>query len=192
MDDEPALWKRAVAGESAAFGALFDEHRDRVFGQALRLTSSRHEAEDITALVFLEAWRRRASVRVVDGSIIAWLLVATNFVSKNSSRALRRHRAAMESLPPAEATPDFAADVDARLDGEARATVTRAAFGRLSRNDQDIITLCVLEELTVAQAAQTLGVPLGTVKSRLSRAKQRLAKAITESTESTSALGGAR
>ncbi|WP_143466114.1 RNA polymerase sigma factor, partial [Leifsonia sp. NCR5] len=52
----------------------------------------------------------------------------------------------------------------------------RDAFAKLSRQDQDVITLCVLEELTTSQAAQALGVPDGTVKSRLSRARKRLAE----------------
>src|ERR1700712_4630610 len=93
-----SLWDRARGGDPAAFGAVFDEHRDRVFGQALRLTRSAHDAEDVTALVFLEAWRRRASVHVIDGSIIAWLLVTTNYVAKNAARTAHRHRAAMATI----------------------------------------------------------------------------------------------
>jgi RNA polymerase sigma factor (sigma-70 family) len=192
MTDGASLWNRARAGEPAAFGAVFDEHRDRVFGQALRLTRSVHDAEDVTALVFLEAWRRRESVRVVDGSIIPWLLVTTNFVARNAVRAARRHRAAMATLPPPEPHPDFSSDVDRRIDGEGRAAKARAAFARLSKNDQDVITLCVIEEMTVPSAATALGVPAGTVKSRLSRAKQRLAEYLADFTESGSTVGGAR
>lgn len=133
MDNEEAQWARARDGESAAFGEQFDAHRDRVFGQALRLMGSVHDAEDVTALVFLEAWRRRNHVRIVDGSTIAWLLVTTNFVAKNQARTLSRHRAAMATLPAPEPSPDFSTDVDERLDGDERATSARRPFAALSQ-----------------------------------------------------------
>jgi len=60
-----------------------------VFRHALRLTRSLHDAEDTAGIVFLEAWRRRESMREVDGSVIGWLLVTTNNVHRNSSRASR-------------------------------------------------------------------------------------------------------
>lgn len=176
--DEAGVWAAARAGDSAAFARLFDAHRDRVFGQALRLIRSPHEAEDATALVFLEAWRKRDSVRVVDGSVIGWLLVATNNVVRNLTRSNRRYRAMLDRIPapsPTDDERDHAERVDERLDQEARNAEVRASFARLSRADQDVITLCVLEELSTAQAARVLGIPAGTVKSRLSRAKQRFA-----------------
>jgi RNA polymerase sigma-70 factor (ECF subfamily) len=192
MDDEPSLWQRATGGDSQAFGELFEAHRDRIFGQALRFTRSPHDAEDVTALVFLEAWRRRESVRVVDGSILPWLLVTTNYVAKNTGRSLRRHRAAMSTLPAPAPAPDFAPEVDERLDRTDREAAARKSFARLSINDQAVVTLCVIEELTITQAAAALGVPPGTVKSRLSRAKRRLAEFMPETTASENALGGAR
>jgi RNA polymerase sigma factor (sigma-70 family) len=179
--DEEATWARARDGDSSAFADLYDTHRDRVFGQALRLTRSPHDAEDVTAMVFLEAWRRRASVRLVDGTIVAWLLVATNFVVRNHTRSARRYRAALERIPKPTASdqPDETEAVDHRLDTSGRDASVRAAFARLSPNDQDVITLCVLEELPMEQAATALKVPVGTVKSRLSRARQRLASHLT-------------
>ncbi|RKR74686.1 RNA polymerase sigma factor [Frondihabitans australicus] len=174
-DDEIDVWARARDGDPEAFGSLFDRHRDRVFGQALRLVRTPHDAEDVTALVFLEAWRKRGSVRVVDSSILPWLLVTTNYVSRNATRAARRHRAAMASLPQAVPTPDHADVVLDAMDAGSRDAIVRQAFIRLPKPDQDVLTLCVVHEFTLQQAADGLGVPLGTVKSRLSRAKKRLA-----------------
>ena len=84
--DEAAAWSAARGGDGPAFASLFDRHRDRVFGHALRLVRERHDAEDVTAVVFLEAWRKRESVRLVDGSIIGWLLVTTNYAARNHTR----------------------------------------------------------------------------------------------------------
>ncbi|WP_426516499.1 RNA polymerase sigma factor [Diaminobutyricibacter sp. McL0618] len=191
IDEGASLWHRAIGGDTAAFGALFETHRDRVFGQALRLMRSRHDAEDVTALVFLEAWRRRESVHEVDGSILPWLLVTTNYVARNAARAMRRHHLAMASIPAPSPEPDFAPDVDDRLDRSEQETAARAGFARLNASDQAVVTLCVIEGLTNAQAAVVLGVPAGTVKSRLSRAKRRLAENMPEAAASGNALGGA-
>jgi RNA polymerase sigma-70 factor (ECF subfamily) len=172
--DEADAWSRARAGDPASFAALFDRHRDRVFGQALRLLRTPHDAEDVTAMVFLEAWRRRETVRVVEGSIVAWLLVTTNNVIRNQSRSTRRYRSALAKLSHPEPQPDHGPDVDDVMDNTERTRVVREAFASLSAHDQDVITLCVIEELPLAEAAAVLNVPVGTVKSRLSRAKRRL------------------
>ena len=168
-------WRRAASGDPEAFGAVFDRHRDRVFGLALRLLGHRHDAEDATALVFLEAWRRRGSVRVVDGSVLPWLLVTTGHVAQNASRARRRHRLALAELPPSEVVDDHADDVAARVDGAGRDGEVRSALRRLRPADRDVLLLCVVQELSLDAASVVLDVPLGTVKSRLSRARARLA-----------------
>lgn len=188
--DEAAAWSKAREGDAPAFAALFDRHRDRVFGQALRLLRAPHDAEDVTAMVFLEAWRRRADVRVVDGSIVAWLLVTTNNVVRNHDRSTRRYRIALAKLPQPAPQDDHAPAVDAALDNLPRDRRVRDAFAQLSPRDQDVITLCVLEELPLAEAAAVLRVPVGTVKSRLSRAKQRLG-ALTVGTAAPALEGGA-
>jgi RNA polymerase sigma factor (sigma-70 family) len=192
--DEPALWELAREGDATAFASLFDRHRDRVFGQALRLMRSPHDAEDVTAMVFLELWRRRSSVQLVNDTIVGWLLLATNNVAHNFSRSMRRYKAVIERIPPSQDVDSEPFDrVDARIDGSARGRGVNSAFARLSANDQNVITLCVLEEMTLPEAAAALGVPLGTVKSRLSRAKQRLSVLTTEELgETVIASGGVK
>ncbi len=174
------MLERVQAGDADAFGALFDLHHDRVFRQALRLTASVHDAEDVTAVVFLEAWRRRESMRAVDGSVVGWLLVTTNYVFRNFARSSRRYRQALQHLPVPEHAPDHSGSVDDRIDSDARRAALRAALATLPRRDQDVLTLCVLEELSTTEAAEALGIAPGTVKSRLSRAKARLAALLSD------------
>lgn len=191
--DEPALWELARGGDSGAFAILYDKHRDRVFGQALRLLRSNHDAEDVTAVVFLELWRRRKSVTLVNGTVIGWLLVATNNVSHNFARSIRRYKAVIDRIPPSEVGGREFDRVDEKLDSASGGRIIGSAFAQLSANDQNIITLCVLEEFSLSEAASALRIPLGTVKSRLSRAKQRLSVLTTEAMERTAiASGGAR
>lgn len=182
----------ARSGDPSAWGELFEAHRDRVLGHALRLTRSLHDAEDVTGMVFLEAWRRRDVVREVNGSIIGWLLVTANNVARNGARSQRRFKAAIDKLPRPEHETDFAPDLLGRLDDDPLHVAVREAFAALSSKDQDVIALCVLEEMTMTEAARVLGVPLGTVKARLSRAKAKLAKATAGDAGLTSALGGVR
>jgi DNA-directed RNA polymerase specialized sigma24 family protein len=95
-------WTAALRGDSDGFAAVFDCHRDRVYGYALRLTGNVHDAEDLTAGAFLELWRRRKSVRVVDGTVLPWLLVTTTNLARNRARGLRRYRALIDALPRSE------------------------------------------------------------------------------------------
>jgi RNA polymerase sigma factor (sigma-70 family) len=190
--DDAARWEAARAGDPAAFGDLYRRHRDRIYGHALRLTRSSPDAEDVTALVFLEAWRRRERVRVVDGTILPWLFVTTANVIRNHERAARRHRAAMSSLPPASAAPDHAPEIDDNIDRLGPRSELRRAFVALSARDQEVVTLCVLEEVPLAEAAATLGIPLGTLKSRLSRAKARLSRSLEVTFDPDPTTGGAR
>ncbi|MGD8193781.1 RNA polymerase sigma factor [Herbiconiux sp. P18] len=182
--DELSTWERARRGDPAAFGAMFDLHQARVFRQARRLTHSEHDAEDVTALVFLEAWRRREAVHVVDGSVLPWLTVTTNNVARNSERSRNRHRALLAKLhgedsASAATAPDHAAEVDERLDRQATARTVAQALDRLPRRDRDVIALCLIQGLSTAEAAAALGVAPGTVKSRLSRARRRLSADVT-------------
>lgn len=171
---DEALWRLVVNGDGDAFGALFDRHRDRVLRHALRLLGSAHAAEDITAIVFYEAWRRREHLRMVNGSIVAWLLVTANNTIRNEVRQRRRYRNFLNQLPPPGTSPDIA-DQFAEADEQgAQAAALRQAFVRLRPPERDVLTLCVVEGLSVREAGAALMIAEGTVKSRLHRAKARL------------------
>lgn len=167
------LWRDAVAGDAQAFGVLFERHARAVYVFCFRRTADWSLAEDLTSVVFLEAWRRRAQVRLVRESALPWLLgVATNVVL-NARRSLRRHRAALERLPR-EQEPDFADDVAERLDDERHMRSLLHALAALPRRERDVLALCRFAGLSYEEAAVALGIPVGTVRSRLSRARARL------------------
>jgi RNA polymerase sigma-70 factor (ECF subfamily) len=145
---------------------VFDRHRDRIRRHARGLAPSPTEAEDVVSLTFLEAWRRRDSVRFVDQSMLPWLLRTATYTCMNLARSERRYRAALARIPAADPSPDPA---DLIGDGE-----VLGAMRRLSLRDQEIITLCVLEDLSTEDAARLLGVRPSSARSRLSRARARL------------------
>lgn len=169
-DSDQADWARVLAGEGEAFGRVFDRHRDRVRRHALGLAPSRDDAEDVVSLTFLEAWRKREVIRFVDQSMLPWLLRTATYTCLNLARSERRHRVALSRLPAGEAAYDPA---DFAKDG-----AVFEAMRRLSARDQEIITLCVLEDLTTEKAALLLGVRPSSARSRLSRAQSRLRDAL--------------
>lgn len=167
------LWARAVAGEPRAFGELFERHSRVIYTFAFRRTADWSLAEDLTSVVFLEAWRRRADVRLVHESALPWLFgIATN-VLRNARRSLRRHQAALGRLA-VEDEPDFAGELAERLDDRRRMREILVSFAQLPRREQEVIALCRWSGLSYEEAAVALDVPIGTVRSRLARARRRL------------------
>ncbi len=174
--------ERIRAGDADAFGEAFDEHAGAVYAHAVRMLGNRSAAEDAVSLTFLEAWRLRSRLRP-DGhteegnrseSIRPWLLgIATNVV-RNASRAARRHRAALLRVPLHDVDLDFADDVVGRMAEADELAAAHRALAQLRPKDRDVVLLCVWAGLDYAAAAEALDIPVGTVKSRLSRARARL------------------
>jgi RNA polymerase sigma factor (sigma-70 family) len=168
--DDEHDWANALRGDGEAFGRIFDRHRHRLFRHSYRLVAVTADADDVVSIAFLEAWRRADAVRFVDGSMLPWLLVTATNSARNLARSSRRYRTMLSRLPvDAHEDDRFTVAID---------TDVYDALRRLSAADQRILTLCVLEDLSEKDAASVLGIPVGTVKSRLSRAKRRLATSL--------------
>ncbi len=177
--DEPdhELWRHVRAGDADAFVALFDRYGTAIRGYCFRLTADHALADDLVSVVFLEAWRRRSEV--VPVSVRGWLYgVATN-VMRNQRRSLRRYRAALDRLPPVEPEPDFADAVAARLDVERRMRQILVEVAALPEGEREVFALCLWQGLTGSEAAQALAISEATVRTRLHRARARLAGADT-------------
>lgn len=173
---EMSVRARIRAGDPDAFGSLFDNYARAVYNHAFRLTGDWSAAEDVLSLTFLEAWRLRETVDLNGGSLRPWLLgIATN-TARNTRRAARRHEAAVSRLPREEVFPDFAEDLVSRIDDAGQVAALQAALSRLRRPEREVVALCIWSGLDYAAAAQALGIPVGTVRSRLSRARKKLHK----------------
>lgn len=172
---------RVRAGDPDAFRELFDDQARAVYNHGFRLTGDWSVAEDVVSLTFLEAWRLRDRVDVDggSGSLRPWLLgIATN-VARNVRRAARRHAGALTRLPAPEAVPDFAEEVVTRVRDREQLARVRTALAALRQPEREVLALCVWSGLDYAEAAAALGVPVGTVRSRLSRARAKLHKLVT-------------
>ena len=112
------LWRRAAGHDGTAFGELFERHADAVYLHCFRRTASWSTAEELTSVVFLEAWRRRRAVRLDTDSILPWLLAVANNAIRNADRSLRRHQRLLAKLPLLLNADDFGDDAADRLDDE--------------------------------------------------------------------------
>ncbi|WP_435971194.1 RNA polymerase sigma factor [Streptomyces sp. Qhu_M48] len=167
---------RFRAGDPSALGEAYDEHARVLYHYAFRVCGDRTAAEDVVSATFLESWRCRGKVHAEGGSLRPWLLgIATN-IMRGSVREARRRDAALARMPERGVLPDFADDVLARMTDGEQVRAARAALGKLRRREREVFTLVVWAGLDYAAAGEALGIPVGTVRSRLSRSRDRLRK----------------
>ncbi|MBT2532376.1 RNA polymerase sigma factor [Arthrobacter sp. ISL-48] len=174
------LWHKCIAGDADAFGVLFDRHADAVFRYCLSRCGSWHDAEELVSITFLEAWRQRYRLKPERDTVLPWLLgVATN-ANRNRARGLRRHAAFLARLPHSDPRhgqneADHAESVASRLDAERSVRELLNTTAGLNDGERDVVVLCLMNGIGQEEAAKTLGVRTGTVKSRLHRARAKLA-----------------
>jgi RNA polymerase sigma factor (sigma-70 family) len=170
---DSVLWPRVRAGDADAFGLLFERHAKAIYNYLFRRTGEWAAAEDLVSITFLEAWRRRDKDLPGD-KVLPWLYgIATN-VLRNRRRSEARFAAAMRRVAAPRLSEDFDAIVNERLDDQRQMTLLLRLIAKLPKREQDVFVLCAWSELSYEDAALALGIPIGTVRSRLSRARQRL------------------
>ena len=165
---------RLSRGDEPALRMLHDRHQSPVFRLALVLMRTSRDAEEVAATAFFELWRRRDKIRVVDGSVLPWLLATTSFAAKHTLRSRRRYHRLLDRIPHDGDLPDHADEVARAMDELKISEHLREALRRLSTREASVVVLCIMHELPIAEAAVVLGVSEGTVMSRLSRVKARL------------------
>jgi RNA polymerase sigma factor (sigma-70 family) len=171
--DDGALWCRARLGDADAFGLLFERHANAIYNYCFRRIGDWTTAEDLLSVVFLEAWRRRDKELPRD-KVLPWLYgIATNVV-RNQRRSRRRFGAALRRLPKPRAEQATADGVDERLDDERQMEKVLTLLAQLPQREQEVFVLCAWFDLSYDDAAIALEIPVGTVRSRLSRARARL------------------
>jgi len=176
------LRARIRAGDRDAFAEVFDLYARALYNHGFRLTADWSLADDVMSTTFMEAWRLRERLDPDGGSVRPWLLgIATN-IARNLRRGDRRYRAAaMACAQLDQVEPDHAGVTDGRVDDGRRLAAAMAVLAALPRADREVFTLCVWEELDYAAAAEALGIPIGTVRSRLSRAREKIRKELIRS-----------
>lgn len=173
FDSDAELWRRSCAGDGAAYGELFDRHQLAVYRTALAATGDPHLAEDVVSMTFLDMWRHRRKVELHADSLRPWLIGVCRNILRNQARAARRYRRLLDKLP-SSVVPDSAERVVSRVDAQRRLDKVQATLKWMSPDERDVVRLCVWAGLTQVEAAEILGIPVATVKSRLQRVREKL------------------
>ncbi len=180
---ENDIRRRVREGDREAFAQLYEKFARPVYHHGLRLTGDWSTAEEVMSETFLTAWHSRARVQEDGGSLLPWLLGIATHKADNARRSTWRRQLFLSRQPPPPDVEDFAARSAGRIDDARRLRAVHAALGRLRRQEREVLALCVWSGLDYQQTAEALGIAVGTVRSRLSRARKKLARLVDESAE---------
>ena len=175
--DDAAVIEASKA-DPEAFAELFDRHAQMIHRYIARRIGPQI-AEDVVAETFLVAFRRRDRYEPAQADARPWLYgIATHLISqhrRDESRQLRLHQVARP-------TPSVEPGHEVRVAGDVTAETVRgalvAALDELPDLERDVLLLIAWEQLSYAETASALGVPVGTVRSRLNRARHRVREAL--------------
>lgn len=175
MNDERALVAALQRGDPRALDAFYRAHARSVLAWAIRLGGPRLDAEDIAQDVFAVAFRRIGSFRG-ESRLSTWLFSITRNVIYNARRrAAVRRMVALDNVPePASSTPL----ADAHVERHQRREQVQQALEQLKRNQREVLVLMDLEGRTAPEVGEMLGIPPGTVYSRLHYARKAFTKVL--------------
>jgi RNA polymerase sigma-70 factor (ECF subfamily) len=170
--DEIDLIKRVAQGDEQAFLALYDCHVNRVYALTLRILSDPMLAEEATQDTFLKLWSRARMYLAERGSLLLWLLTIARRTALDRLRLEGRRPTLSDANDPSEVWQTIP-DSDS-LSEESYWRSLNFAVQALSPEHRQLIELAYFQGLSQSEIAEVLGWPLGTVKTRLRAAMERL------------------
>lgn len=173
-DPDEGLIRRIAAGEEAALRTLYTTHGRRLFAYAYRLTGQAARAEEVVQDCLLAVWKGARSFRG-EARVLTWLL---SIVHRQALNATRRKQWPTTELDKAIDLAAQDAAPDEHLQAGERRRLLQAALGALSTDQRAVLELVFYQGLSLAEAAQVMDCPVGTIKSRLSYAKAHLRQAL--------------
>ena len=181
MEHDPQLVERCLAGEDSAWEALLRAHNRRIYNLCYRFTGRTVEAEDLTQEIFIKVFQTLRSYDAAQGTFVTWLSrVARNHLVDHYRRTRKeRLTSSIEDEPRGlEEKPSAEDHPLARVESQERWDLLQAALHRLSPDMREAVVLRDLQDLDYDEIAQVLGVPQGTVKSRINRGRLELARVL--------------
>jgi len=183
LDNDPdaPLVRRCLRGDEAAWEGLVKSHTSRVYSICYRFTGRAEEAQDLTQEVFLRVFRGLESFDGAAGQFRTWLISLTRNLLIDHYRKTRKEKLvdSMEERAPALAAAAASGGrADSGLASREAGELLRAGLQRLSPDLREAVILRDLQEMEYREIAKALRVPDGTVKSRISRGRAELARAL--------------
>jgi RNA polymerase sigma-70 factor (ECF subfamily) len=171
------LVQSIVAGDQRALYALYDRTHRIVFTLAVRITSNRETAEEVTLDVFHEVWRRASNYDPANGSVVGWIMNVARSRAIDRLR-LEQRKKRVNDYPDSPPLATGASDPRETLEFEERRGALRNALLVLTLEERQAIETAYFSELTHAEVAERLNQPLGTVKTRIRSGLAKLRKAL--------------
>lgn len=176
-DNDVELLGRCRSGDESAWRELVAQHTRRVFSIAYRFAGRVDDAEDLTQEVFVKVYQSLSRYRPEAGSFATWIgVVARNHAIDHYRRRREERLRLREDGDLLAQLPATAERQDRAVEREERARLVRRALRTLPNELREALVLCDLEGLAYDEIAAALGVPLGTVKSRINRGRLELAR----------------
>jgi len=180
LSQDQSLVGRCLGGDETAWEELVRVHSRQVYGLCFRFTNSGTEAQDLTQEVFLRVFRTIKSFRSTEGSFTTWLSRVTRNLLIDHYRRTRQERVtdSIEEQLPVLEVEGAASSVrpDHQLAGREASEILQATLQKLSPDLREAVILRDLQELEYREIADVLGIPEGTVKSRINRGRAELAR----------------
>lgn len=174
-DQDHDLLAGLAKGDVRAFESVYERHAPSVMNVAARITADRSIAAEITQNTFFRLWQRAAEIQLTAGRLRPWLiLVARNLALDGVRRSARRATVELGHAGKIAGDDDTAEAAIRAI----RAAGMRSALDVLSREQRTVIEMAYYGQLTQEEISSILGVPLGTVKSRLRLAMRHLRRAL--------------
>ena len=164
--DDVQLMRRVQAGDSEAFGALYDRFGARAHAVARAVGRDAH-ADDIVQEAFLSVWRSRAVFRPEQGTVLAWVMGIVRNRAIDSIRRQGRHDERRASAEGIEERLPAPGDMESHITEREEAARLRGALAHLPATQRDVIAFAFFGELSAPEIAAELSLPLGTVKGRM-------------------------
>ena len=159
--------------EPERFAVLFDQHAPLIYRYLAR-RAGRQVADDLVAETFLAALAKRDRYEHSRPDARPWLYgIATNLVGQHHRDEVRQYRI-RQATPAEPEVPGHAERVAADVTAQAMRTLLAGALAALSPGDRDVLLLIAWEQLTYQEVSRALGIPVGTVRSRLHRARTKV------------------
>ena len=171
MSPDAGLAERFCSGDEQALADVYAQWSSLVFTIALRSLGNQQDAEDVTQTVFVGAWRSRNTYNPASGTIAGWLTGITRNQVADRWASTSRERRIVDAVT---AVADRDESVSADVDHVADRVVLADELSSLGHPARHIVELAFFEDLTHAQIAERLSMPLGTVKSHIKRSLDRL------------------
>jgi RNA polymerase sigma-70 factor, ECF subfamily len=174
--DDVSLLRRMAEGDEQALGALYDRWHALVHGVVARMLRQPDDVEDVVEEAFWQAWRQASRFDPTRGAVHTWLLTIARSRALDRVRSLRRRREEPLEGDDGQAVAQQTADGDPGLDAEAaeRRTMVIAALADLPTEQREALELGYFGGLSQTEIAERTGQPLGTVKTRMRLAMQKL------------------